>query len=112
MLIHTTGLAETATTNNLLPNAGTGQTSVQHSNSTIDGINSSNGFTLNGITDYSSNFNELEAIFMSDSSAVSVTSRPNCLFLRSCLTTKSVKIEQNSGCMIVCAETFKYKVAS
>ena len=61
MLIHTTSLAETATTNNLLPNAGTGQTSVQSSNSTIDGINSSNGFTLNGITDYSSNFNELEA---------------------------------------------------
>ena len=36
--------AETATTGNLLPNAGTGQTSVQHSNSTIDGINSSNWF--------------------------------------------------------------------
>ena len=52
---------ETATTGNLLPNAGTGQTSPQSSNSTIDGINSSNGFTLNGITDYSSNFNELEA---------------------------------------------------
>ena len=61
MLIHTTGLTETATTGNLLPNAGTGQTSVQHSNSTIDGINSSNGFTLNNITDYSSNYNELEA---------------------------------------------------
>ena len=43
--------AETATTGNLLPNAGTGQTSVQHSNSTIDGINSSTGFTLNNITD-------------------------------------------------------------
>ncbi len=61
MLIHTTSLAETATTGNLLPNAGTGQTSPQSSSSTIDGINSSNGFTLNGITDYSSNFNELEA---------------------------------------------------
>ena len=61
MLIHTTGLAETATTNNLLPNAGTGQTSVQHSNSTIDGINNSNNWTLNNITDYSSNYNELEA---------------------------------------------------
>ena len=61
MLIHTTGLAETATTSNLLPNAGTGQTSVQHSNSTIDGINSSNNWTLNNITDYSSNYNELEA---------------------------------------------------
>ena len=61
MLIHTTGLTETATTGNLLPNAGTGQTNQQHSNSTIDGINSSNGFTLNNITDYSSNYNELEA---------------------------------------------------
>ena len=61
MLIHTTGLAETATTNNLLPNAGTGQTSVQHSNSTIDRINNSNGWTLNNVTDYSSSYNELEA---------------------------------------------------
>ena len=61
MLIHTTGLTEEITTNNLLPNAGTGQTSVQHSNSTIDGINSSTGFTLNNVTDYSSNYNELEA---------------------------------------------------
>jgi len=61
MLIHTTGLTETETTGNLLPNAGTGQTSVQHSNSTIDGINNSNGWTLNNITDYSSSYNELEA---------------------------------------------------
>ena len=61
MLIHTTSLAETATTGNLLPNAGTGQTSVQHSNSTIDGITNSNNWTLNNITDYSSNYNELEA---------------------------------------------------
>ena len=61
MLIHTTGLAETATTGNLLPNAGTGQTSVQHSNSTIDGINNSSNWTLNNITDYSSSYNELEA---------------------------------------------------
>ena len=61
MSIHTTGQTETATTSNLLPNAGTGQTSVQHSNSTIDGINSSTGFTLNNITDYSSSYNELEA---------------------------------------------------
>ena len=35
-------------------------TSVQHSNSTIDGINSTTGFTLNGITDFTQ-FNELEA---------------------------------------------------
>ena len=54
--------AETATSGNLLPNAGDGvNTGVQHSNSTIDGIDSSTGFTLNGITDFSSNYNELEA---------------------------------------------------
>ena len=61
MLIPTIGLTETATTGNLLPNAGTGQTSQQHSNSTIDGINNSNGWTLNNVTDYSSSYNELEA---------------------------------------------------
>ena len=54
--------AETATSGNLLPNAGDGvNTNVQNSNSTIDGIDSSTGFTLNGITDFSSNYNELEA---------------------------------------------------
>ena len=52
--------AETATTGNLLPNAGTGQTSVQHDNSTVDGITSTTGFTLNGITDFTQ-YNELEA---------------------------------------------------
>jgi hypothetical protein len=52
--------AETATTGNLLPNAGTGQTSVQHDNSTIDGITSATGFTLDGITDFTQ-YNELEA---------------------------------------------------
>ena len=61
LLLSTSVLADTATTGNLLPNAGTGQTSPQHSNSTIDGINSSNGFTLNNVTDYSSSYNELEA---------------------------------------------------
>jgi len=61
LLLSTGVLADTATTNNLLPNAGTGQTSPQHSNSTIDGINSSNGFTLNNVTDYASSYNELEA---------------------------------------------------
>ena len=39
LLLSTGVLADTATTGNLLPNAGTGQTSVQHNNSTIDGIN-------------------------------------------------------------------------
>ena len=52
--------AETATTGNLLPNAGTGQTNVQHSNSTIDGINSTTGWTLNNVTDFTQ-YNELEA---------------------------------------------------
>ena len=54
--------AETATSGNLLPNAGDGvNTNAQNSNSTIDGIDSATGFTLNGITDYSANYNELEA---------------------------------------------------
>jgi len=54
--------AETATSGNLLPNAGDGvNTNVQNPNSTIDGIDSSTGFTLDGITDYSSSYNELEA---------------------------------------------------
>ena len=61
MLIHTTGLTETATTGNLLPNAGTGSTSTQHPSSTVDGFNNSTGFTLNGVTDLSNNYNELEA---------------------------------------------------
>ena len=54
-------LAETATSGNLLPNAGDGRSANQHSNSAIDGIDSSTGFTLNGITDYSASYNELEA---------------------------------------------------
>jgi len=66
ILILTTSInaskAETATSGNLLPNAGDGvNTNTQNSNSTIDGIDSSTGFTLNGITDFSSNYNELEA---------------------------------------------------
>ena len=60
MSIHTTGQTETATTGNLLPNAGTGQTSVQHDNSTVDGITSATGFTLDGVTDFTQ-YNELEA---------------------------------------------------
>ena len=66
ILILTTSInaskAETATSGNLLPNAGDGvNTNTQNSNSTIDGIDSSTGFTLNDITDFSSNYNELEA---------------------------------------------------
>ena len=61
-LVSVNSLAETATSGNLLPNAGDGvNTNAQNSNSTIDGIDSATGFTLNGITDYSSNYNELEA---------------------------------------------------
>ena len=56
-LVSVNSLAETATSGNLLPNAGDGvNTNTQNSNSTIDGIDSSSGFTLNGITDYSSNY--------------------------------------------------------
>ena len=61
-LVSVNSFGETATSGNLLPNAGDGvNTNAQNSNSTIDGIDSSSGFTLNGITDYSSNYNELEA---------------------------------------------------
>ena len=61
-LVSVSSQAETATSGNLLPNAGDGvNTNAQNSNSTIDGIDSSTGFTLNGITDYSANYNELEA---------------------------------------------------
>ena len=61
-LVSVNSLAETATSGNLLPNAGDGvNTNTQNPNSTIDGIDSSTGFTLNGITDFSSNYNELEA---------------------------------------------------
>jgi len=61
-LVSVNSLAETATSGNLLPNAGDGvNTNTQNPNSTIDGIDSSTGFTLNGITDFSTNYNELEA---------------------------------------------------
>ena len=56
--------AETATSGNLLPNAGDGHNSTsQHSSNTnLDSMGSANGFTLNGITDYTGgNYNELEA---------------------------------------------------
>ena len=61
-LVSVNSLAETATSGNLLPNAGDGvNTNAQNPNSTIDGIDSSTGFTLNNITDYSQSYNELEA---------------------------------------------------
>ena len=50
--------AETATSGNLLPNAGDGKGALQATSSTLDNTNSGSGFTLNGISAHS---NELEA---------------------------------------------------
>ena len=61
-LVSVNSLAEPATSGNLLPNAGDGvNTGVQNSNSTIDGLDSASGFTLNGIQDFTSQYKELEA---------------------------------------------------
>ena len=61
-LVSVNSLAETATSGNLLPNAGDGvNTGVQNSNSTIDGLDSASGFTLDGIQDFTSQYKELEA---------------------------------------------------
>ena len=60
-LVSVNSLAETATSGNLLPNAGDGRNNTQHSNSTIDGLDSASGFTLNGIQDFTSQYKELEA---------------------------------------------------
>ena len=65
-LVSVNSLAETATSSNLLPNAGDGFNSNSqnpaNNNTTIDSMGSANGFTLNGITDYTSGqWNELEA---------------------------------------------------
>ena len=66
-LVSVNSLAETATSGNLLPNAGDGfnsnsQNSANNGNVPLDSIGSADGFTLNGITDYSSGaWNELEA---------------------------------------------------
>lgn len=49
--------AEEATSGNLLPNAGTGQTNYQNSSGSIDGINGTTGWTTTGVTDFG---NELE----------------------------------------------------
>ena len=50
--------AEEATSGNLLPNAGTGQTSLQNSSGSIDGFNSTSNWTMSGTTYYP---NEIEA---------------------------------------------------
>ena len=63
-LVSVNSLAETATSGNLLPNAGDGHnTNSQHSSNTnLDSMGSASGFTLNGITDYTGGqWNELEA---------------------------------------------------
>ena len=65
-LVSVDSLGETATSGNLLPNAGDGFNSNSqnpaNNNTTIDSMGSANGFTLNGITDYTSGqWNELEA---------------------------------------------------
>ena len=61
-LVSVDSLGETATSGNLLPNAGDGvNTTAQNSNSTIDGLDSASGFTLNGIQDFTSQYKELEA---------------------------------------------------
>ena len=50
--------AEQATSGNLLPNAGTGTTSLQNQSGSIDGINGSTGWTTTGTTTFN---NEIEA---------------------------------------------------
>ena len=63
-LVSVNSLAETATSGNLLPNAGDGHNLLSQSsnNTQLDSMGSANGFTLNGITDYTGgSYNELEA---------------------------------------------------
>jgi len=61
-LVSVNSFGETATTGNLLPNAGDGvNTGVQNSNSTIDGLDSASGFTLNNVQDFTASYKELEA---------------------------------------------------
>ena len=50
--------AEEATSGNLLPNAGTGQTNLQNSSGSIDGFNNTSNWTMSGTTYYP---NEIEA---------------------------------------------------
>ena len=61
-LVSVNSFGETATSGNLLPNAGDGvNTGVQNSNSTIDGLDSASGFTLNNVQDFTASYKELEA---------------------------------------------------
>ena len=58
-LVSVNSLAETATSGNLLPNAGDGRSNPQKTTSTLDNTNVNSGFTLDsGITAWA---NELEA---------------------------------------------------
>ena len=69
-LVSVNSLAETATSGNLLPNAGVGTKPTQNQSGSVDGIdgnsvnnlNNPDGFTIDsGITNFSANYNELEA---------------------------------------------------
>ena len=57
-IVNVSSQAETATSGNLLPNAGDGKGALQSSSSTLDNTNQNSGFTLNGIGSWN---NELEA---------------------------------------------------
>jgi len=59
LLILSPSNSEEATSGNLLPNAGTGQTNFQNSSGSIDGVNSTTGWTLNG-AQYLNNEIEIE----------------------------------------------------
>ena len=60
-------IAETATSGNLLPNAGTGSnTSTQKSGTSLDNVNANSGFTLNGVHGFN---DELEAMGTGTASA-------------------------------------------
>ena len=58
LILTNNSFAETATSGNLLPNAGVAKSNLQNQSGTINGINGSNGWTTTGISNYN---NELEA---------------------------------------------------
>ena len=58
LILTNNAFAETATSGNLLPNAGIAKSNLQNQSGTINGISGSNGWTTSGISNYN---NELEA---------------------------------------------------
>jgi len=58
LILTNNSFAETATSGNLLPNAGVAKSNLQNQSGNIDGINGSNGWTTTGISNFN---NELEA---------------------------------------------------